>query len=91
MAVKIQKPRGTMDIFPSEARLWQKIEKTARDVASRYGFGEIRTPTFEELSLFKRGVGEVTDVVQRKCTPLLIGRIGFLPFALRVLLPVCVL
>ena len=66
MAIKIQKPRGTMDIFPSEARLWQKIEKTARDVAARYGFGEIRTPTFEELSLFKRGVGEVTDVVQKE-------------------------
>ena len=66
MAVKIQKPRGTMDIFPSEARLWQKIESTARDVAQRYGFGEIRTPTFEELSLFKRGVGEVTDVVQKE-------------------------
>lgn len=66
MAVKIQKPRGTMDIFPNEARLWQKIEQTARNVASRYGFGEIRTPTFEELSLFKRGVGEVTDVVQKE-------------------------
>ncbi len=66
MAVKIQKPRGTMDIFPSEARLWQKIENTARDVASRFGFGEIRTPTFEELALFKRGVGEVTDVVQKE-------------------------
>ena len=66
MAVKIQKPRGTMDIFPAEARLWQKIEATARDVAARYGFGEIRTPTFEELALFKRGVGEVTDVVQKE-------------------------
>lgn len=66
MAIKIQKPRGTMDIFPNEARLWQKIESTARDVASRYGFGEVRTPTFEELSLFKRGVGEVTDVVQKE-------------------------
>ena len=66
MAVKIQKPRGTMDIFPSEARLWQKIENTARDVSARFGFGEIRTPTFEELALFKRGVGEVTDVVQKE-------------------------
>jgi histidyl-tRNA synthetase len=66
MANKIQKPRGTMDIFPSEARIWQKIENKARDVASRFGFGEIRTPTFEELSLFQRGVGEVTDVVQKE-------------------------
>ena len=66
MAVKIQKPRGTMDIFPKEALLWQKIENKAQEVATRFGFGEIRTPTFEELALFKRGVGEVTDVVQKE-------------------------
>ncbi len=66
MAVKIQKPRGTMDIFPHDALVWQKIEDKAREVATRFGFGEIRTPTFEELSLFKRGVGEVTDVVQKE-------------------------
>ncbi len=66
MAIKIQKPRGTMDIFPAEALLWQKIESKARDVAARFGFGEVRTPTFEDLSLFKRGVGEVTDVVQKE-------------------------
>ncbi len=66
MAVKIQKPRGTMDIFPEESYVWQIIENKARDVASRFGFGEIRTPTFEDLTLFKRGVGEVTDVVQKE-------------------------
>ena len=66
MATKIQKPRGTMDIFPKDALVWQKIENKAREVASLYGFGEVRTPTFEELALFKRGVGEVTDVVQKE-------------------------
>lgn len=66
MAQKIQKPRGTMDIFPREALLWQKIENEAKRVAKLYGFGEVRTPTFEELALFKRGVGEVTDVVQKE-------------------------
>ena len=66
MANKIQKPRGTMDIFPEDVALWHKIEEKARDVASRFGFGEIRTPTFEDLALFKRGVGEVTDVVQKE-------------------------
>ena len=66
MAVKIQKPRGTMDIFPQEALLWQRIEAKAREIAARFGFGEVRTPTFEELTLFKRGVGEVTDVVQKE-------------------------
>lgn len=66
MANKIQKPRGTMDIFPEDVALWHKIEEKARDVAARFGFGEIRTPTFEDLALFKRGVGEVTDVVQKE-------------------------
>ena len=66
MATKIQKPRGTMDIFPRDALVWQKIEDKAIEVATRFGFGEIRTPTFEELALFKRGVGEVTDVVQKE-------------------------
>ena len=66
MANKIQKPRGTMDIFPEDVALWHKIEEKARDVASRFGLGEIRTPTFEDLALFKRGVGEVTDVVQKE-------------------------
>lgn len=66
MSVKIQKPRGTMDIFPKDALVWQMIEAKASEVAKRFGFGEIRTPTFEELSLFKRGVGEVTDVVQKE-------------------------
>ena len=66
MANKIQKPRGTMDIFPEDVALWHRIEEKARDVAARFGFGEIRTPTFEELALFKRGVGEVTDVVQKE-------------------------
>ena len=66
MANKIQKPRGTMDIFPEDVALWHKIEEKARSVAERFGFGEVRTPTFEELALFKRGVGEVTDVVQKE-------------------------
>ena len=66
MANKIQKPRGTMDIFPEDVALWHKIEEKARDVSARFGFGEIRLPTFEELALFKRGVGEITDVVQKE-------------------------
>lgn len=62
----IKKPRGTIDIFPDEMGFLKRIEDTARDTAELYGFGEIRTPTFEELALFKRGVGEVTDVVQKE-------------------------
>ncbi len=62
----IQKPRGTFDILPEEMPLWLKIEETARRVAARYGFGEIRFPTFEVTELFQRGVGDTTDVVQKE-------------------------
>lgn len=62
----IQKPRGTFDILPSDTPLWQHIEKTARDTAANFGYGEIRTPTFESTELFQRGVGDTTDVVQKE-------------------------
>ncbi len=62
----IQKPRGTFDILPSDTPLWQYIEKTARDTAANFGYGEIRTPTFESTELFQRGVGDTTDVVQKE-------------------------
>ncbi len=62
----IQKPRGTMDILPEEAAAWQLVEKTARSVADRFGFSEIRFPTFESTELFARGVGGTTDVVQKE-------------------------
>lgn len=59
-------PRGTADILPGEARLWQKIESTVRDVMRAYGYGEIRTPVFEHTELFARGVGETTDIVEKQ-------------------------
>lgn len=62
----INKPRGTEDILPSDSPLWQKIEQTARDVCKAYGYSEIRTPVFEDTSLFQRGVGDTTDVVQKE-------------------------
>ena len=55
-----------MDILPDEAPLFRKIEAIAREEAERYGFGEIRTPTFENTELFVRGVGDTTDVVQKE-------------------------
>ncbi len=55
-----------MDILPNEIPMWRYIEETARAVAARYGFGEIRTPTFEPTELFHRGVGDTTDVVQKE-------------------------
>ena len=62
----IQKIKGTMDIFPEEAALFRHLEGIMREEAEHYGFGEIRTPTFEWTDLFVRGVGDTTDVVQKE-------------------------
>ena len=58
--------RGTRDLLPPETALWNRIEATARDVFARYNFGEIRTPIFEDTTLFARGVGEETDIVSKE-------------------------
>ncbi len=58
--------RGTRDLLPPETALWNRIEETARRVFARYNFGEIRTPVFEDTSLFARGVGEETDIVSKE-------------------------
>ncbi len=62
----IIKPRGTMDILPQQVGAWQYVEAKAREISQRYGFGEIRFPTFEQTELFARGVGDTTDVVQKE-------------------------
>ncbi len=59
------RPRGTLDVLPDEAGRWQRIERLARDLAGRYGFGELRTPTFEHTELIHR-LGASTDVVQKE-------------------------
>jgi len=59
-------PRGTKDILPSQAGAWQWLEKKIREVCALYGYEEIRTPTFEHTELFKRGIGEGTDVVEKE-------------------------
>jgi histidyl-tRNA synthetase len=58
--------RGTRDLLPPETELWNRIEATAREVFSRYNFGEIRTPIFEDTGLFARSVGEETDIVSKE-------------------------
>jgi histidyl-tRNA synthetase len=58
--------RGTRDLLPPETALWNRVEATARAVFARYGFGEIRTPIFEDTALFSRGVGEETDIVSKE-------------------------
>src|SRR5580658_6573034 len=58
--------RGTRDLLPPETALWNRVEAVARAVFGRYGFGEIRTPVFEDTQLFARGIGEETDVVSKE-------------------------
>jgi histidyl-tRNA synthetase len=58
--------RGTRDLLPPETELWNYVEATARRVFARYNFGEIRTPIFEDTSLFARSVGEETDIVSKE-------------------------
>ena len=62
----IQKPKGTLDILPEETVLWHFAENIMREKARLFGFEEIRFPTFELSSLFKRGVGGTTDIVQKE-------------------------
>lgn len=59
-------PRGTSDILPSEISQWQDIEAKARRVLATYHFAEIRTPIFEQTSLFKRSLGQTSDVVNKQ-------------------------
>lgn len=66
MPPRIQAPKGTRDILPSETALWAAVEGTARSVFGRYGFREIRTPIFEDTELFTRGVGESSDIVGKE-------------------------
>lgn len=59
-------PRGTKDMLPAEAGEWIFLENLFRDIASRYGAGELRTPTFEYTHLFERGAGESSDMVTKE-------------------------
>jgi len=59
-------PRGTKDILPGEVYKWNYLEDKFREVCSLFGYKEIRTPIFEHTELFKRGVGETTDIVQKE-------------------------
>lgn len=64
--MSIKAPRGTRDVLPGEAYKWHYVENMFRKVCKEFGFGEIRTPLFEDTELFQRGVGETTDVVQKE-------------------------
>jgi len=63
---KIQAIRGMNDLLPSESPSWQYLEATVADVLQRYGYQEIRFPILEQTELFKRSIGEVTDIVEKE-------------------------
>lgn len=66
MAKNIQAIRGMNDYLPAETALWQRIEDRLKKVLRSYGYSEIRTPIVEQTPLFKRAIGEVTDVVEKE-------------------------
>lgn len=63
---KIQAIRGTRDIIPQEVGFWQQVEGVASQILTKAIYQEIRTPIFEQTSLFERGIGEATDVVGKE-------------------------
>ena len=66
MSDQIRAIRGMNDMLPDEAYLWQYLEDHVREVFQQYGYRNIRTPIVETTSLFVRGVGEVTDIVEKE-------------------------
>ncbi len=58
--------RGMNDILPDETPLWQHLEQTVARLVASYGYGEIRLPVVEQTELFKRSIGEVTDIVEKE-------------------------
>lgn len=66
MSNKIASIRGMNDILPEQTPLWQWLETRVRGVLAAYGYQEIRTPVLEQTDLFKRSIGEVTDIVEKE-------------------------
>ncbi|MDD5460783.1 MAG: histidine--tRNA ligase [Methylococcales bacterium] len=66
MANNIQAIRGMHDVLPEQTPLWQYAEKMVRETLGAYGYSEIRLPIVEKTELFKRSIGEVTDIVEKE-------------------------
>ncbi len=64
--MRFQAPRGTEDVLPEASHAWQRLESTFRSHVAKYGYEEIRTPTFEETELFLRSAGETSDIVTKQ-------------------------
>src|SRR3569623_1866316 len=66
MATTLQAVRGMHDILPPQSRYFAHLEQTAREVLGAYGYDEIRLPLVESTELFKRTIGDVTDIVEKE-------------------------
>ncbi|MDF1764639.1 MAG: ATP phosphoribosyltransferase regulatory subunit, partial [Oleibacter sp.] len=66
MSKKIQAIRGMNDLLPNQSPVWQYLEGTVKDCLAAYGYNEIRMPIVEQTALFKRSIGEVTDIVEKE-------------------------
>ncbi len=66
MSKGIQAVRGMKDMLPEETMCWQHVETVMRDLMASYGYQEIRMPLLEKTELFKRSIGEVTDIVEKE-------------------------
>ncbi len=66
MSTPLQAIRGMNDILPEHSPRWQHFESVVRDWLAAYGYHEIRTPIVEQTALFKRAIGEVTDIVEKE-------------------------
>jgi histidyl-tRNA synthetase len=66
LAEQIQPIRGMNDILPTEIGAWQHLERVVRELVSAYGYEEMRVPIVEQTTLFRRSIGELTDVVGKE-------------------------
>ncbi|MDM0020375.1 histidine--tRNA ligase [Variovorax saccharolyticus] len=66
MAEKISAVKGMNDILPPDSARWEWLEAIVRDLMGRYAYRNIRTPILEQTALFVRGIGEVTDIVEKE-------------------------
>ena len=66
MGQAVKSIKGVHDVLPDDVHLWHFLESVVREVTSSYGYREIRTPILEKTELFKRSIGDVTDIVEKE-------------------------
>lgn len=66
MLKKLQSVRGMNDLLPADTAVWQYVEAGVSELLARYGYQEIRFPIVENTDLFKRGIGEATDIIEKE-------------------------